>query len=151
MGLPILTTAPSLSGGLPRSALPSAHISTTLPPSSPASSPVGSRSPVSHCSSSGRRGHDDDDEPRPASHVGGDGQRSPRRSSSGLMRPPEADDDAAAWVSYDSKRAFLANAVTTLVVLACASLLAFAIYAVGRCLAIRRAAREAKTQQPPAT
>jgi hypothetical protein len=62
---------------------------------------------------------------------------------------PPASPAAAAWGPYESKRAFLDNVVTTVVVVVCFSLLAFAIYAVGRCcLAARRPApAETKASQ----
>jgi hypothetical protein len=47
--------------------------------------------------------------------------------------PAAAAAGTGAWGSYDSKRAFVVNVVTTVVALICVSLLAFAVYAGLRC------------------
>ncbi|KAG2652678.1 RING-H2 finger protein ATL74-like [Panicum virgatum] len=65
--------------------------------------------------------------------------------------PPAAAAGAGAWGPYASSRAFFSNVATILIILACVSLLAFALHGAARlvlrCLARRRAAR-ARADEP---
>ncbi|GJN21711.1 hypothetical protein PR202_gb09217 [Eleusine coracana subsp. coracana] len=65
-----------------------------------------------------------------------------------LPRQPPSSDTAGAWGPYASPRAFFSNVATILIILACVSLLAFALHAAARllmrCLARRRAERGAQ-------
>ncbi|XP_025797090.1 RING-H2 finger protein ATL79-like [Panicum hallii] len=71
-------------------------------------------------------------------------------SSPSPPRPPPA--AAGAWGPYASSRAFFSNVATILIILACVSLLAFALHAAARlvlrCLARRRAARVDEPKLP---
>ncbi|KAJ1280184.1 hypothetical protein BS78_04G211800 [Paspalum vaginatum] len=65
--------------------------------------------------------------------------------------PPRPPPGSGAWGPYASSRAFFSNVATILIILACVSLLAFALHAAARLvlrwLARRRAAR-ARAQEP---